>query len=469
MKSLRGQLIARLLASGALLLGVSSAFLYWLICHALTVQFDAALEAKAQWLASMTEQRSGRMKMELGDGPGIRRGNDSEFFSIKTSRGGVIAESEQKVALAAPRGFLRLNAPAFFDAVTQSAQKMRCVALRFTPREDDEDETSNHPKANAIVVFGRDRASLNHIFKTVGYSLLGTCAGVLGVIVLLVRWNIGTALKPLDRLGKNVETMNASSLGTRLVVHSVPAELQPITGRLNELFARLEAAFARERRFTDSVAHELRTPLAELRALAEVNLSAPATEAERLDSFRDILAASSRMESLALRLLELTRTEEGTHALRRERVSLGEAVPAAWNPHAAGAEKRGMTTRFDIPAEMEICTDAAILLAVLGNLFANAVAHAPQGSPFSVEAFRSNEEIKLTFGNQAGDLTEADVSRLFERFWRKDTARSDASHHGLGLSLAAEFSAILGGELTARLSREGCLEFLLTLPASEGS
>ena len=294
---------------------------------------------------------------------------------------------------------------------------------------------------------GRDRAPLDR------------------TLAALVRREVRGGLAPLDRLGESVAAVEAASLATRFPVDPLPAELRPIAARLNALLARLESAFVRERRFTATAAHELRTPLAELRALAEVNLTTPATDEECAESWRDALATTLRMESLALRLLDLARAEDPARSLRREPVSLAAAFATAWQPHAAWAAERGLTPEVALPADLTVSTDPVLIGVILGNLCANAAAHAPAGTPLRVTASRKTDAVTLHFHNLAGDLTAADVPQLFERFWRKDAARADAQHHGLGLALAAEFATLLGGKLAASLSTSGELEFTLRLPA----
>ena len=184
---------------------------------------------------------------------------------------------------------------------------------------------------------GRDRAPLDHTLGALRTSLWLVGAMALAGLPGLVGWGVRGGLAPLARLGESVAAVDSASLATRFPAEPLPDERRPIATRLNELLARLESAFARERRFTATAAHELHTPLAELRALADVNLTTPATETERAESWRDALATTLRMESLALRLLELARAEDPARALHREPVALATAFAAAWQPWAARA------------------------------------------------------------------------------------------------------------------------------------
>lgn len=474
MKSIHARLILRLLIGGALLLGLTGLLIHWQLRRSLTAEFDASLRATAQTLATLTEQKRGKVELEFvrENMPQFERAHGSEFFLIRTVGGREIKRSRSLGVANLPLLAGSPAAPESFDISLPDGRIMRCASLRFTPRQGDEDEDHDDEKprtskVDAVLVVGRDRAPLNQTFYALQASLGLAGAGALAMLAILVRWSVRDGLLPLDRLGESVEKVSATSLATRFAVEPLPSELRPIAERLNELLARLEAAFARERRFTSTAAHELRTPIAELRALAEVNLSTPATESERLESWRDALASTRRMEALALRLLELARVENPARVVRREPVLLADAVAAAWQPSAARAAERGITLNVDLPADLVLPADSALLGVILTNLCANAVEHAPAGASFHVSSTAADGVVTLLFRNPAEGLSEADVSHLFERFWRKDTARTDVRRHGLGLTLAAECTELLGGSLRARLLANGDLEFALQLPKGE--
>ena len=468
MNSIRTQLTLRLLIGGGLLLGAAGTALHWQMRKALTAEFDATLRATTQSLATLTEQKQGVINLEFAGEtmPQFERSNGSDIFLVRTPDGHEVERSRSLGDAALPMRAGSPETPDYFDITLSDGHALRCASLRFTPQDGDDDErkTSCVPALEAVLVVGRDRAPMDHALAALRAGLVVIGASALTVLAALVRWGVRSGLGPLNRLGESVAAVDAASLGTRFPAASLPIELRPIASRLNELLARLESTFARERRFTASAAHELHTPLAELRALAEMNLSTPATEAERTESWRDAHNATLRMESLALRLLELARAEDPGRALHCEPVALAKAFAAAWQPWAARAAERGIHLSATLPPDLIGYTDPAVLGVILGNLCANAAEHAPAGTPLRITISRTTGTVTLHFYNHAGDLTAADVPHLFERFWRRDTARTDARHHGLGLSLATEFATLLGCPLTAQLCTNGELEFALQLP-----
>lgn len=466
MKSLRGQLTLRLLLGGALLFGTAGVALHWRLRTALTAEFDAALRASAQSLFAFTEQSQGKVLMELAGEtmPQFVEPRGPNVYLLRETDGREVKRSPSLGEAALPLRAGTVGLPEYWDAALPDGRSMRFTGMLFPPHPEDEDPKNITPGLEAVLVVGRDRAPLDRRLDKLRAALVFIDAVALGALVALVLWSVRGGLAPLDQLGEGVAGVDAATLATRLPTETLPAELRPIAARLNELLARLEASFERERRFTANVAHELRTPLAELRALAEVNLATPATEEERAESWRDAFAITRRMESFSLRLLELARAEDPDRVVRRESVDLDAALRDAWKPWAARAGARRVEVQLTLPAGFVVPTDPVLLAVILGNLCGNAAEHAPVDTAFHVTASREAGTITLLFRNRAGDLTGEDIPRLFERFWKKDAARADARHQGLGLALAAEFAAMLGGALTAHL-RNGDIEFVLRLTA----
>ena len=470
MKTLRGQLTLRLVIAGALLLGAAGAALHWQVKRALGAEFDAGLRATLQSLATLTEQQhDGKIEIEMAreNAPQFQQEHGAGVFLLRAEDGREIQRSPSLGNYALPLVAGSPERPELFEAKLADGRMLRLAGVYFFPAIEDEKRLSD---TRVTLVVGRDRAPMDHSLAMLRAALFIIGTGALAVLAVATAWGVNTGLAPVRRLRDEVCKVDAASLATRFEAEPLPEELRPVAASLNELLARLQSAFERERRFTASAAHELRTPLAELRALAEVSLATPATDAERTESWQDVLATTRRMESLALRLLELARVEEPCSVVRRERVVLAGALAQAWSPCSQQAAARGIALEVSLPANLAAQSDPALLGIVLGNLCANAAGHAPSGAPFRVSATEDAASVTLHFRNRSGDLTQDDVSHFFERFWQKDAARSYGRHHGLGLALAREFAALLGGELTAclRVARAGGgeLEFAFRLPRS---
>ena len=112
-----------------------------------------------------------------------------------------------------------------------------------------------------------------------------------------------------------------------------------------------------------------------------------------------------------------------------------------------------------------------LLRSILDNLFENAADYAPEGSELRVTGEPIDHGYRLSFANLVGELTPEDVAQLFDRFWRKEAARSDGQHAGLGLSLSRAFATAMGWELAARCTEDGWLVFTLEsiAPESDGA
>ena len=471
MKSISTLLTLRLLLGGTLLLGAAGFIIHWQVRRALTSEFDATLRARAQSLVALTEQKQGQANLEFTGEimPQFERADGPEVFLLRTASGQEIERSASLGKATLPMRASSPQAPAIFDVMLPGGRAFRCAGMQFTPSEEEDDGSESHPTTGVqvLLVVGLDRLPLDHALAVLRTSLLVVGSGALALLVGLIRWGVRGGLSPLARLGESVAAVDGASLSTRFPEADLPSELRPIATRLNELLARLESAFALERRFTATAAHELRTPLAELRTLAEVNLTTPGTDAELVESWNDTLATTMRMESLTQRLLELTRAEDPTRTLLFQPVLLVEALAAAWRPWATRAAERHIEFMVAVPPDLAVRSDPALLGVILDNLCANAVEHAPAASPLRITATRVLEIVTIHFQNRPGDIKAADLPHLFERFWRKDISRADPRHHGLGLALAAEFTALLGGALTARIDTSGELDFAIQLPVSD--
>lgn len=310
----------------------------------------------------------------------------------------------------------------------------------------------------------QDRSELERTLRILYSSLVGVAVLLAAATLAIVTCAVRLGLSPLEQLAQQAAAIAPESLGVRFPTAGLPDELKPICRRLNESLDRLQAAFQRERRFTADVAHELRTPITELRTLADVALKWQGDLETSASYFRDVQEIAGQMEKTVSTLLALARCQSGALAIAPENLVLGEVVQDAWNSQREQAASRNLAVRFDIPASLVLETDRTLLLAMVANLLANAIEYTPRGGSMECRAELSGSETKLVVSNDADSLCPEDIPSLFEPFWRKDPARTDSSHSGLGLALVAAYADVLGGRVDAQLERDGKLGILLALP-----
>ncbi len=237
------------------------------------------------------------------------------------------------------------------------------------------------------------------------------------------------------RLANQAARIGPETLDYRFDVAALPRELQPICDRLNDLLARLDQAFKRERRLNADIAHELRTPIAELRALTEVARRWPVDAQQAETYFKDAHDVCLRMESMVEALLALGRSQTRKANIRAERIEVAALVRQAIEALREQIGRKQLTVSESLDEDLVIETDRVMFRRMIENLIGNAVEYSPAGGAVECTARMESGRAILCIGNTNDSLKSEDLRVMFEPFWRKDAARSGDSHAGLGLTL----------------------------------
>ena len=467
MTSIQRRLSLGLLLGFAVLLGAGGAVIYLMTRVALCREFDTSLKARALTMAALPKAEHGRVEFEFRESAPLGgRTNASEFFQFFAADGSSLRRSRSLGRVDLPQQFGTLLAPEFWDLTLPNGAPGRALGVRFVARGEHE---GLRPQARAApgaieigLVLAADRSHLNETLTTLAAIVLGAGSLTLVATGLLIPLVLRKGLSPVQRLAAQAEAIDALSLKTRFPTDRLPVELAPIAHRLNDLLSRLEASFERERRFSSDLAHELRTPIAALRTISEVSLKW--SEGADPESFQAVLEIAGQMQDMITRLLALARAEQKILPIEPVPVAMDSLVEALWRPHEEKAVRKHLKTRFQVRNEARIETDPTLFRGILLNLITNAVDYTPAGGWIRIAFTPQGERFTLTVTNTVDNLETSDLPRLFERFWRKDKARSDAEHSGLGLSLVRSFATLLGLELTADLDAGSELRFSLRGP-----
>lgn len=273
---------------------------------------------------------------------------------------------------------------------------------------------------------------------------IAVAATVLGGFVLAWR-----ALRPIDRITRKARTISAEALDQRLDMDLPDDELGRLAQTFDEMLARLDIEFRRQRQFTADASHELRTPLAALKGHVDVALSRP----RDIDEYRRVLdrvnVEVDRLIGLVQSLLVLARADAGEVVLRRERLDLGELLQAAAEQVGPLAEDRGLTLNAGGEPGLLVDADETLLLQLVLNLIDNALKYTPAGGAIGVSWARDGANARITVTDNGPGIEPEHLRRIFDRFYRVDKARSrgDGSS-GLGLSIAKWIAEAHGGSLT---------------------
>jgi signal transduction histidine kinase len=462
------------------LLGAGGVLLYSLTAGVLLAEFDAALKARALALASTVEQNEGEIhctqRDELGPESGAKPADS--YFQIWRADGAVVQRSPALGGEDLPCRLGSTRAPGICDITLPGGRHGRAIGFRFVPQlEEDEGPSLSVASVpvEALLVLVAEREGLDSTLALIRAVMLLVGAVVLVGSVFAVRVVIKRGLAPLGTVARRAAAIDAESLETRFPVDSMPAELQPICERLNDLLSRLQQSFERERCFSADAAHELRTPIAELRSLAEVALKWQEDAQATRVALQDALDIARQMEGIVTTLLAIARCESGGQGTARESVAVAELIESVWQPLAHQAQRKKLSLTMEIAPGLHVETDRAMFRVIVANLLSNAVEYSPVAGLVAIGAILSDDEFALSVSNTCTRLTESDLPWLFRRFWRKDAARSGSDHSGLGLALAKAFSETLGMVISAELAVPGTLTIIvrgqrgsLTAPRNQG-
>jgi signal transduction histidine kinase len=476
MISIRRDLQVRLVFALVLLLGGAGAGVFLALRRIIVDQFDSGLESRAKLLSALVKYEPGEgLETELDEVwiPEYQGSSMPEYFELRLPDGSAHTRSASLGASTLLGSPGRVSVTRFWDLRLPDGRRGRAVAFPFVPQVEEKGKAraraqSDPGRETLILLAARERAPLDAALRGVTVALLALGALLLLVIPAIVARSVRRGLRPLDGLGTRAASIDANRLEVRFATDGMPAELQPIVGRLDELLARLSSSFERERRFSADVAHELRTPLAELRTIATVFPTTTDPVAEATAALRDVGAAAAQMENIVTTLLALARCDAGRQPVNSVAVDLGRALEEAWVPLEGAARDKGLVVDLGLTTAGTIVrTDRTLLASILGNLLANAVEYAPAGGRVSAAMATASDRVTLRIENTHRELAAEDLGRLFDPFWRKDQARTDGSHAGLGLSLVAAFARLLRLEVTATLPRPDLVSFTLLFASNE--
>jgi two-component system sensor histidine kinase MprB len=408
---------------------------------AVAIAFTVAAASAAVWFVARHElydQLDKTVVVQAQQGPGGFFGHgrtNTEIITSDGDRSGAdipVTKRALAVASAATPSY-------YFDSVTIQGQRWRQYVQQVSP--------------GTAVMSVQPLWPTEHALRRMRLWILLVGGIGIAVAAALAAFVATEALRPIRRLTQAAETVaETGNLDERVDVAGSD-ELGRLATRFNAMLAALEESVGRQRRLVADASHELRTPLTAARTNVDLVREGKLPEEEVRHALDEASVELDSLTSLVSDLVELARGEE--RKLRLEDVALDDLVSSAVERAKSRAPDATFVTSL---SPVHVRVDPVLVERAVGNLLDNAVKYSPPGAPIEVTV-RDGE---VVVADQGPGIAEADLPRIFDRFYRAAAARSKPGA-GLGLAIVREAAEAHGGHATAESGADGA-RFRLLLP-----
>ena len=272
-----------------------------------------------------------------------------------------------------------------------------------------------------------------------------------------------SGLRPLRRFTVVASSISSQYLAGRIAVEGIPSELHDLATSFNAMLGRIDEGVTRLTQFSGDLAHEMRTPIATLLGRTQVTLS----RTRDVEALRDTLASNveelERLTRLIADMLFLAQSDHYKYSLEREVLQLDAQANLVAEFLMHVAEDREL--QITVGGKGSVSANRILVQRAVTNLLSNAIRHATEMTTINVIIEQSRSAVTLSVSNTGKAIDQADVKRIFERFYRIDADRSrDSGGTGLGLAIVRSIMQMHNGEVTAFSSADGRTTFQLRFP-----
>lgn len=256
-------------------------------------------------------------------------------------------------------------------------------------------------------------------------------------------------IRPVKDIIDAARRIHSTTLHERLEIAGLPAELSALADTFNDMLDRLETSFGRLARFSADIAHELRTPVNNLRGEAEVTLGKPRSSEEYREVIGSCLEEAVRLSQMIDSLLFLARAEHPETKIAKESADVGQELRRVHEFFEVAALEAFVQIEVSAVASIFVRLDRSLFQRAVCNLLANALAHTPRGGRVALSAIQEDGKVRVEVSDTGCGIPAAHLPHLFDRFYRVDGARpSVGGHVGLGLAIVKGIMDLHGGSVS---------------------
>ncbi|HEV7139049.1 MAG TPA: heavy metal sensor histidine kinase [Steroidobacteraceae bacterium] len=253
-------------------------------------------------------------------------------------------------------------------------------------------------------------------------------------------------MRPIEEISHKAARIRSTTLDERIATRHLPVELRNLADTFNSMLDRLEQSFRHISEFSDDVAHELRTPINNLRGEIEVALGKARSGEAYRETLGSCLEECARISRLIATLLFLARSDTSTHPLEREQIDVSRELATVEAFYGAAAGDAGIAMRATGAERLQGRVNRTLFQQAIGNLVSNAISHTPPGGSITIAAHESGAGLAVSVEDTGCGIAPEHLPRVFERFYRVDrTQEGSAANVGLGLAVVKSIASRHGG------------------------
>ena len=277
---------------------------------------------------------------------------------------------------------------------------------------------------------------------------------VLFFLSILIGWFLaGRALADMEEVTRTAQRISRGQFDRRVRVTGRYAEIQRLGTTFNRMLDQIQALLKSMKEINDNIAHDLRSPIARIRGFAEMALMGNSSDSDYKEVAINTIEECDSLIDMVNTMLDITEAEAGVQEVKREPVDLTSLIGDALELFRPMANEKQISLRSQFPNPLEFTCDRKKMQRVVTNLLENAIKYTPEKGIIEVSGGRRNGGVELVFKDTGMGISEIDLPRVFERFYRCDRSRSQ-SGVGLGLCLAKAYTEAMDGRISVTSTPE---------------
>jgi heavy metal sensor kinase len=272
------------------------------------------------------------------------------------------------------------------------------------------------------------------------------------------------AVAGVETVTQTARQISEGSLKERVPVKKHQDEIDQLALTFNQMLDRIQTLVNGIREMSDNIAHDLKSPITRIRGISEVTLTTGASDKDYETMAASTIEECDRLLDMINTMLVISKTEAGVNKLDAQEMDIGAVVRDACELFQSPAEDKDIRLVCDVQGNFGISGDNRLIQRMIANLFDNAIKYTPAGGSVRVTVYpENNHSVAITVKDTGIGISDGNLSRIFERFYRCDPSRSEAGI-GLGLSFARAIARAHGGDITVTSIPEKGSTFIVTLP-----